>query len=68
LNPPHIFKRPSAAQASKDAIANEIVQAMDHIDKQDAKKEADDGKREADILRDVQEKNAQFGDLLHEKS
>ena len=31
--PPHIFNRPSAAAASKDKIANEIVQAMEHLDK-----------------------------------
>jgi hypothetical protein len=67
-NPPQIFKRPSAEYASKDAIAGQIVEAMDHQDKEDAKKVAMDGKKEADMLEDINKKNEQFGDLLHEKS
>ena len=47
--PPHIFARPSAAAASKDAVASEIVKSMDSFDKEDAKKEMTDGQKEADI-------------------
>lgn len=62
--PPQIFARPSAAAASKDAIANEIVKTMETFDKKDVKKEMADGQREADILRDVKAKNDQYGDML----
>ena len=58
LNPPHIFSRPSAATASKDKIAGEIVKAMDHLDKQEEIKEKMDGARETEIIKEVQEKNA----------
>lgn len=67
LEPPHIFSRPSAAAASKDKISNEIVQAMDHQDKMEELKEKMDGAKEADIIKEVQQKNAQFGGLLNEK-
>ena len=67
LEPPHIFSRPSAAAASKDKIANEIVKAMEHQDKMEELKEKMDGAKEADIIKEVQQKNAQFGGLLNEK-
>lgn len=38
MEPPQIFSRPSVKAASKDAIAGEIVSAMDHFDKEDTKK------------------------------
>jgi Cu/Zn superoxide dismutase len=66
-NPPHIFKRPSAATASKDAIAGEIVKAMDHFEKKAEEKKASDGQKEAEIIRTVESENARYGDLLDEK-
>lgn len=65
--PPQIFSRPSVAAASKDKIANDIVEAMDHLDKQDEIKERLDGQKETQIIKDIQMKNAQFGGLLNEK-
>lgn len=64
---PHIFSRPQAAAATKDKIAGEIVSSMEHMDKQDELKEKLDGAKETDILKEIQEKNAQFGGLLNEK-
>ena len=44
---------PSAAAASKDKIANEIVKAMEHQDKMEELNEKIDGAKEADIIKEV---------------
>lgn len=67
LEPPHIFSRPTAAQASKDKISKEILDAMDHQDRMEEIKDRMDGAKEVDILKEVREKNSQYGGLLNQK-